>query len=239
MVTIDPAQRFLRQQDILPAQALAELTVSIIGVGAIGRQVAMQLAAIGVGRLQLVDFDTVEAVNLPVQGFAEADLGRPKVEATADACQRLHGNVQIESLPQRFGRRMDIGQVLVCCVDSIATRRHIFEAVADRVGLYIDTRMSAEVCRVLAVEDAVTAEHYRGTLFTAEQAHRGACTSKSTLYTANIAAGLAVSQLARWLRRIPVEPDITLNILTAELTCGLPVRPAQSRTSLMMENART
>ena len=44
--------RFSRQQDLVPAELLAELTVTVIGVGAIGRQVALQLAAIGARRLQ-------------------------------------------------------------------------------------------------------------------------------------------------------------------------------------------
>jgi hypothetical protein len=48
-----------------------------------------------------------------------------------------------------------------------------------------------------------------------------ACTSKSTIYTANVAAGLAVGQLAKWLRNMPVDPDLCLNILTSELACGV------------------
>ena len=39
--------RFTRQSGIVPADRLSNVTVSVIGVGAIGRQVALQLAAIG------------------------------------------------------------------------------------------------------------------------------------------------------------------------------------------------
>ena len=61
--------RFSRQQDLVPAERLAELTVTVIGVGAIGRQVALQLAAIGVRRLQLIDFDHVDESNITTQGY--------------------------------------------------------------------------------------------------------------------------------------------------------------------------
>jgi sulfur carrier protein ThiS adenylyltransferase len=45
-----------------------------------------------------------------------------------------------------------------------------------------------------------------------------ACTARSTIYTASIAAGLMVSQFTRWLRGLPVERDLLLNLLAAELT---------------------
>ena len=46
--------RFVRQAELVPADKLGEVTATVIGVGAIGRQVALQLASIGVRRLRLV-----------------------------------------------------------------------------------------------------------------------------------------------------------------------------------------
>ena len=59
--------RFLRQRDLVSTEKLANTPVTVIGVGAIGRQVAMQLAALGVMRLQLIDFDTVERTTSPIR----------------------------------------------------------------------------------------------------------------------------------------------------------------------------
>ena len=70
-----------RQADLVPHETLNDLTVTVIGVGAIGRQVALQLAAIGVRRLQLIDFDTVDETNITTQGYSQADLDLPKVTA--------------------------------------------------------------------------------------------------------------------------------------------------------------
>jgi tRNA A37 threonylcarbamoyladenosine dehydratase len=61
--------RFERQEDFVPERRLQSLTATVIGVGSIGRQVALQLGAIGVRRLQLVDFDRVEANNITTQLF--------------------------------------------------------------------------------------------------------------------------------------------------------------------------
>lgn len=215
--------RYVRQQDLIPAQHLADCRVTIIGVGAIGRQVALQLAAIGTPHIEIIDFDTVAVENLAAQGFLEADLGQLKVQAVADMCRRINSEIQVRAEPQRFRRSMEIGDVVFVCVDSISTRRFIWEAVRDRVRLLIDTRMSAEVVRILAAGDEPSREHYPTTLFAPEQAHAGACTAKSTIYTSNIAAGLAVGQFTKYLRCLPVDPDITLNILAGELTCDVPV----------------
>lgn len=51
--------RFERQHDLAPPQRVAAVGSMVIGLGAIGRQVALQLTALGVRRLRLVDFDTV------------------------------------------------------------------------------------------------------------------------------------------------------------------------------------
>jgi sulfur carrier protein ThiS adenylyltransferase len=214
------SDRFSRQQDIVPAERLGSCAISIIGVGAIGRQVALQLAAMGAPHLQLIDFDVVEESNLASQGYLEEDLGRRKVEATAAMCRRINSQLQVPTVNERFRRSMDVGDVVLVCVDKIETRRLIWEAVKDRARFFGDARMSAEVVRVLAAADSAGRGHYPTTLFVAEQAYAGSCTAKSTIYTANIAAGLLIGQFTRHLRGLPVDPDITLNILTAELTCG-------------------
>src|ERR1043166_7543057 len=68
------SDRYQRQSAILPIERLQDCPVTIIGVGAIGRQVALQLAVMGVGPLTLIDHDTVEAVNLGAQGYLDDDL---------------------------------------------------------------------------------------------------------------------------------------------------------------------
>ena len=55
--------RFSRQADIVPRERILDCKATVIGVGAIGRQVASQLAAIGVPWMQLIDFDVVEESN--------------------------------------------------------------------------------------------------------------------------------------------------------------------------------
>jgi len=213
-------ERYSRQQDIVPPDRLAACQATVVGVGAIGRQVALQLAAMGIPWLQLVDFDIVEESNLASQGYLDDELDRPKVEATADLCQQINHRLEVHEVQNRFRRSMEVGNVLFSCVDRIDTRRLVWEGVKDRVDFFADGRMTAEVLRVLTACDPASREHYPATLFSQDEAYQGACTAKTTIYCANIAAGLMLAQFAKWLRRLPVEPDVCLNLLTAELKAG-------------------
>jgi sulfur carrier protein ThiS adenylyltransferase len=209
--------RFDRQADLVPQTRLAELTVTVIGVGAIGRQVALQLAAIGVQRLQLIDFDMVELTNTVTQGYFQDDIGLDKVEATGNVVQRSSPGIVLEIVKDRFRPNQQTGEAVFCCVDSISARGAIWNAVKDRCRFWADGRMLGEVIRILAVAGEQGREHYPTTLFDQSEVQPGRCTARSTIYTANIAGGLLVHQFARWLRGLPVDRDATCNLLAAEL----------------------
>jgi len=210
-------ERYSRQRDIVPPDRIAACKATVVGVGAIGRQVALQLTAMGIPWLQLIDHDVVEISNLASQGYLEADLRKLKVEATAEQCRRINSAVHIHAVPNRFRRSMEIANALFCCVDSIVTRRLIWDATKDLVAFFCDGRMTAEVVRVLTASDEPSRRHYPGTLFRAEEAFRGSCTAKTTIYCANVAAGLMVCQFAKFLRSVSCEVDASLNLLTFEL----------------------
>ncbi len=209
--------RFQRQSDLIPAERLSQLTATVIGVGAIGRQVALQLAAIGTPQIQLIDFDTVESTNITTQGYRSQDLGQSKVEATAQAIQELDNSIQVDTIPDRFRPSISIGEAVFCCVDSISARAAIWRSVSKRCEFWTDGRMLGEIIRVLAVSSTNDFGRYSETLFPQAEAQTGSCTSRSTIYAASIAAGMMIHQFTRWLRDIPVDVDMTLSLLAGEI----------------------
>ena len=211
-------ERYSRQQDIIPADRLAACKATVIGVGAIGRQVALQLTAMGISWLQIIDFDVVEPSNLASQGYLENDLTKLKVDATADLCRQINTGLEIQMITKRFRRSQKIGDIVFCCVDSINTRQLIWRAVEDKVRCFVDGRMSAETLRVLTACDSRSRKHYPTTLFSSDEAFEGPCTAKSTIYCANIAAGLMIAQFTKYLRQLPIDPDIQLNLLANEIS---------------------
>src|SRR3981189_931745 len=72
--------------------------VLLLGTGGFGAPLGLYLAAAGVGRLGLVDFDIVDFTNLQRQvTFGSKDVGKPKSEAARVRLSNLNPDIQIES----------------------------------------------------------------------------------------------------------------------------------------------
>ncbi len=126
--------RFARQAELVPYERLRAVRVSVIGVGAIGRQVAVQAASLGVAPLQLVDFDAVEAVNITTQGYRYRDLGATKIDATRGAVLEIDPAIEVEVVVDRFRPVLLTGEAIFCCVDSIGAREAIWRAAGGAAG---------------------------------------------------------------------------------------------------------
>lgn len=77
--------------------------VLLIGAGGLGSPAALYLAAAGVGRLGLVDFDAVDASNLQRQVlYGASDVGRPKVEVARARLRELNPEIEIVTHPEKL-----------------------------------------------------------------------------------------------------------------------------------------
>jgi molybdopterin-synthase adenylyltransferase len=208
--------RFAKQEDLVPQAKLTVIGATVIGVGAIGRQVALQLATIGLRRIRLIDFDAVDLSNVTTQGYYRADVGQAKVEATATAIARIDPDIVVEIVCDRFRPKLLLLDCVFCCVDSIDTRSAIWRSAREECQFWSDARMPGEVVRILSAVDGAGRQYYSTTLFSGANAQIGSCTAHSTIYAANIAAALMVHQLTRWLRGLPVDRDLSLNLLAGE-----------------------
>jgi adenylyltransferase/sulfurtransferase len=97
----DEIRRYSRHL-ILPEVGLAgqkkikAASVLCIGAGGLGSPIAMYLAAAGIGKLGIVDFDTVDFSNLQRQILhTDADVGRPKTESARETLHGINPNVKV------------------------------------------------------------------------------------------------------------------------------------------------
>jgi adenylyltransferase/sulfurtransferase len=71
-------------------------SVLCIGAGGLGSPIAMYLAAAGIGKLGIVDFDSVDYSNLQRQILhTDADVGRSKVQSAGDTLRGINPNVEV------------------------------------------------------------------------------------------------------------------------------------------------
>jgi adenylyltransferase/sulfurtransferase len=96
-------QILLPEIDIQGQEKLLAARVLIVGLGGLGSPVAMYLAAAGVGRLTLVDFDRVDLSNLQRQIIHETkDIGRLKVESAKERLRRLNPTIEVQAIAGRL-----------------------------------------------------------------------------------------------------------------------------------------
>jgi adenylyltransferase/sulfurtransferase len=78
-------------------------SVTLVGAGGIGSPALQYLAAAGVGRLKVIDDDSVSLDNLQRQVlFGSGDVGRPKSEAAGEVVGRLNPHVRFEGVGERL-----------------------------------------------------------------------------------------------------------------------------------------
>ena len=82
---------------------LKRAKVLCIGTGGLGAPLGLYLAAAGVGKIGLVDFDAVDLTNLQRQIlFGTSDIGRPKIEAATDRLRNLNPDIEIDRFETRL-----------------------------------------------------------------------------------------------------------------------------------------
>ena len=132
------------------SERLNHAHVLVVGLGGVGAYAAEMLCRAGVGRLTLVDADTVQSTNINRQLPAlHSTLGRPKVEVLAARFRDINPDVELTVLPV-FLKDENIPQLLddahydfvVDAIDTLAPKCHLI-AEALRRHIKIVSSMGA------------------------------------------------------------------------------------------------
>lgn len=112
-------------------EVVRQATVLVVGAGALGNEVLKNLALMGIGRILIVDFDTIEDSNLSRSIlFRHADNGRRKVDAAADAIKAINPDVQVMPWHGDINFEMGLGvfrhvDAVIGCLDNREARLSI------------------------------------------------------------------------------------------------------------------
>ena len=117
---------------------LKQSRVCVVGVGGLGNPITTRLAAMGVGKIRIVDRDVIELSNLHRQTmFDEDDVGQVKVETAAKKLRKLNNNVIIEELPVSINDytaldAVDGCDVVIDALDSVNARYSLNKACIEK-----------------------------------------------------------------------------------------------------------
>jgi adenylyltransferase/sulfurtransferase len=214
-------QRLVRWWD---QDLLRSARVLVGGAGALGNELLKNLALLGVGRLLVIDFDRVEYSNLSrTVLFREADVGRPKADAAAEALGRLNPDVRVRAVAGDLFYDVGLGHyrhsaLAVGCLDNLAARAQMGLCCALAGIPFLDGGMwslggearwflaGAGPCFdcTLADDDRARADERRSCTGFRGPDRPEAGPAATLASTAAIVGGLLAQEAAKWLCRQPV-----------------------------------
>ncbi|MBT0032527.1 MULTISPECIES: HesA/MoeB/ThiF family protein [Vibrio harveyi group] len=151
-------ERYQRHEliDWFPQQAVHDAKVAVIGCGAVGNEVAKNLALLGVGYIDLYDFDTIEIHNLTKSVlFRENDVGELKVEVAKQRLVELEPNITVNAFHGDVWELLSFRQLesyscVLCCVDNFEARIKLNKLCLISGTPLINTGIDSKYCQIEA-----------------------------------------------------------------------------------------
>lgn len=139
-------ERYSRQLPMIKEEGQKKLKsarVLIAGVGGLGSIVSIYLAASGIGKLVIIDPDTVKLSDLNRQIlYTSKDIGRKKVAVAKERLQSLNPEISVEALDERITRDnvyeliKDV-DIIIDCLDNWKTRFILDEAICKKKKILV------------------------------------------------------------------------------------------------------
>jgi molybdopterin/thiamine biosynthesis adenylyltransferase len=127
---------------------------AVIGCGATGNEVAKNLALLGVGKIDLFDFDTIEIHNLTRSVlFRESDVGHGKAEVASKRVKELDPNIDVYFFMGDFWETLTLEKIqtydcVLCCVDNFEARIKLNQLCLITSTNFINTGIDSKFSQV-------------------------------------------------------------------------------------------
>ena len=203
-----------RSQDIAD---LKNVEFHIVGCGAIGSSVAMQLVRLGADNFYLYDFDKVEIPNIGVSQYNEQDVGLPKVRALINHMKRVNVMIKVECIIDRFTTYEGSKEcILILGLDSMKARRDIVKMLVKcphKPKIVIDGRMGAEHYQQY-IYNNITMSQYDKNWYSDDESDPEPCTRKATSYCSNMSGSFIANAAKNIVMKQPYFKEVTFNFST-------------------------
>lgn len=204
-----------RHQELFDAEKF-DKKVTVIGAGATGSWLVLQLAKLGITNIHVYDFDTVEEHNIPNQLFGLQHVGALKVAALQSIVLEQTGT-SITTYEEPYVKQRLSGYVFAM-VDSMAVRQQIFEQVKLKKAVthFVEPRMGLNEARIYNVNplDVNQIEKYEGCWYSDDEAEVSACgTSLSVITTALFTASTCARQLINHFNGVDLDNELLVDLM--------------------------
>lgn len=181
-----------------------KLTMSIVGVGAVGSVVALAAAKLGVREIEIWDMDTVEEANLPIQMHQKSAIGKNKALASKELIEAMMPEVEVIAHPEKWVDQDLKADIVVSGADSLPVRKAVWDAVKydPSVQLLCDARIGGQLMKLYYVDPDGTEDIklYDGTF--PKKDMKGSelpCTERGVIDVSFFAAALHIRAIRRWV----------------------------------------
>lgn len=204
-----------RHMDLFDAYRFGDTPVHVIGAGATGSWLVLQLAKLGISNITVWDFDKVEEHNIPNQLFGLEHVGLYKAHALYMIVKEQTG-LEIKIRNEKFQQGRLSGYVFLM-VDSMKGRWDIWTGsvkMKSAIKLLVEPRMGLNEARVYNVEPMNTTHHerYEACWYPDDEAEVSACgTSQSVITTAMLTASFCARQLVNHFNEVELFNEILID----------------------------
>jgi len=204
----------LRSQDIAN---LDNVEFHIVGCGAIGSSVAMQLVRLGANNFYLYDFDKVEIQNVGVSQYNEQDVGLPKVGALTNHMKRINVLIKVQGYMSKFtDYRGSKEGILILGLDSMQARKDVVKMLVEcpyKPKTVIDGRMGADHYQQY-IYNNITMSQYDKNWYSDDDSDPEPCTRKATSYCSNMSGSFISNSIKNIVMKQPYFKEIIFNFST-------------------------
>jgi adenylyltransferase/sulfurtransferase len=202
---------------------LMRATVLVVGAGALGNEVLKNLALVGVGKIQIVDCDTIEPSNLARSVlFRRRDSGRPKAEVAAAAVRDLNPDVRVSAIHGDVMTKVGLGvfreaDVVIGCLDNREARLWVnrqcwkagtpwvdggIQEISGVVKVFVPPHSACYECGMSEADYQLINLRYSCPLLSREDLQAGRVPTAPTI--ASMIGGLQTQEALKLLHGLPV-----------------------------------
>jgi len=214
---------YVRQRDFFDPEKV-NARVTIVGCGGIGSFTGVALAKLGVREFRLVDFDTVEAHNIPNQMFWPDQIGRQKVHALDVNIGGFNPDATCECIDKPLQDGVPISPIVISALDSMQARAELWEQVKGKFDckLFLDGRLGGENVLLYAANPALPSDQkgYEATLHSDADGIDLPCTGRAIIDVGFAIASLMTRAVRKHYAGEPSTPITYLNQATLGVEKG-------------------